>query len=83
MKCTRKVQRKVCPELRELRGKGVLMSCKGILSRYELGLLVTLVLDAFGKDKMMTFNNVNVAQTSVNTLSIKMRLCSIYLVEKQ
>lgn len=81
MKYTRKVQRKVCPDLRECRGRGIFIICKGILSSYKLGLLVFLVVNAFGKEKIMTLNNVNVAQTSVNTLSIKMGQSNIYLVK--
>lgn len=68
MERTSKVQRKVCPELRELGGRGVFIICKGILSSYELRLPVFLVVNVFGQDKMMTLNNVNVAQTTVREI---------------
>lgn len=81
MKCTRKVQRKVCPELGELRGRGVFIICKGILSSNERGLLILPVVNVFGKDKIMTLNTVNVAQNIVHTVSIKTGHSNIYLVK--
>lgn len=56
-------EKKVCPELGELGGRGIFIIYKGMLNRYKL-LVFRFVCS---KNKMITLKkNVNVAQTDVN-----------------